>query len=457
MFRLPRKAARLPEPCRLRETQKWLYVTSIDPVAPDDQDYGPARCITVDSADSTYLVEGMVPTHNTLLAQWIAYQAARVPNALGEKSPVVIINPKPGQSLQALVDNVGGAHFKLDELTAADGAIDPLRFAITPEDGLDLAASVLLSVNPWGPNKDSYEIPLFRALKYGISRGATSTGQALHIARAELNDAIITQLVNDVDTLLESVPQVRALVGVNPRTEGLRVTQGLTLIEIGNSYLNLPEPGTPNPDVTQRTALALVRMLVFGTMSALTQRQGVVFLDEGWVFTSAGKTEMDRLGRLARSLEVFPVLLTQKVSDALEAGLAGYISRGLIMHISDVNEARAAFELFKLNATPERMARVTAKPRMGGETSDEDIATSTGVAFDWRSLKALVDFDRRVHRGSVGYHIDLAGRCVPVEIVIPDWFIKVASTNGLDIRAREEAARRVAPVEESTLVGAAIR
>ena len=72
-------------------------------------------------------------------------------------------------------------------------------------------------------------------------------------------------------------------------------------------------------------------------------------------------------------------------------------------------------------------------------------------------MKALVDFDRRVHRGSVGYHIDLAGRCVPVEIVIPDWFIKVASTNGLDIRAREDAARRVALAEESTLVGAAVR
>ena len=65
---------------------------------------------------------------------------------------------------------------------------------------------------------------------------------------------------------------------------------------------------------------------------------------------------------------------------------------------------------------------------------------ATATAFDWRSLKALVDSDRRVHRGSVGYHIDLAGRCVPVEIVIPDWFIKVASTNGLDIRARERMA-----------------
>jgi len=164
---------------------------------------------------------------------------------------------------------------------------------------------------------------------------------------------------------------------------------------------------------------------------------------------------MDRLGRLARSLEVFPLLLTQKVSDALDAALAGYISRGLIMHISDPVEAAAAFKLFKLSATPERMARVTAKPKMGGETSEDDTPPSAGAAaFDWRSLKALVDSERRVHRGSVGYHIDLAGRCVPVEIVIPEWFIKVASTNGLDIRARQEAARMAALAEGATMVGA---
>jgi hypothetical protein len=225
----------------------------------------------------------------------------------------------------------------------------------------------------------------------------------------------------------------------------LRVSQGLTLIEVGNSHLNLPEPGA-DADVTQRTALAIVRMLVFGTMSALTGRQGVVFLDEGWVFTSAGKQEMDRLGRLARSLEVFPILLTQKVSDALGAGLAGYISRGLIMHISDVAEARASFELFKLQPTVERMTRVTAKPKMASDTSEEDEKIGAGgAAFDWRSLKALVDSNRKVRRGAVGYHIDLAGRCVPVEITIPDWFVRVASTNGLDIRAREDAARIGAP------------
>jgi hypothetical protein len=390
------------------------------------------------------MVPGSTGSGKTAVAQWMAYQAAQVPNALGEKCPVVLFNPKPGQSLRKMADAVGGATFRLDELTSADGAVDPLRFSRTPQDGMDLAVSLLLSVNPWGPARDSYEIPLFKALKHGIDRGAAATGQALHIAAEELNDAVVTQMVEAVDHLAGAVPQFRALVGLNPRRDGLRVSQGLTLIEVGNSHLNLPEPGNRAPDVTQRIALALVRMMVFGTMSALTGRQGVVFLDEGWVFTSAGRAEMDRLGRLARSLEVFPILLTQKMSDALHAGLAGYISRGLIMSIGDTGEARAAFELFKLDPTPERMTRVRAKPKLGGETSDAD--NDRAGVFDWRSLRALISPDRVVHRGAVGYHVDLAGRCVPVEIVIPDWFIRVASTNGLDIRAREHAERMAAPV-----------
>lgn len=65
-FRLPRKAARLPEPGSLRETQRWLYITDIEPVLPGDADYGPARCITVDSADHTYLVgDGYAVTSNS--------------------------------------------------------------------------------------------------------------------------------------------------------------------------------------------------------------------------------------------------------------------------------------------------------------------------------------------------------------------------------------------------------
>lgn len=438
-----------------------LGIVSIEPVEPDDPGYGPARCIQVDSPDATYLVEDMIPTHNTMFAQWVAFQASQIPNALGEKTPVVLFNPKQGQSLKAMADAVGAQTFQLDELTSADGAIDPLRFSRKVEHGLELAVSVLMSVNPWGDRAAAYELPLYRALDYGIKHGATATGQALHVARDGLNDPVIKAMVDDVDVLLTSFPKVRALVGVAPQADGLRLSQGLTLIEVGDSQLNLPTPGTTDPDVTQRTATALVRMMVHGTMSAFTGRQGVVLLDEGWVFTSAGRAEMDRLGRLARALEVFPIILTQKITDALDAGLAGGISRGFIMSIPDETEARAAFELFKIEASQNRMDRVTAGPKLAqGQQEQIDYETSHEVgngnsavpegraavatAFNWDSLKALVDSSRVVHRGSVGYYVDLTGRCVPVEVSIPEWFVKVASVNGKDVRAREEANRLAA-------------
>ena len=112
----------------------------------------------------------------------------RGPERVGEQTPVVLINPKPGQSLRTLVDNAGGDHFRLDELTSADGAVDPLRFASTPDDGLDLAASVLLSINPWGPNKAPTRFRCSGRSSTASPPAPTPTGQALRIARAELND-----------------------------------------------------------------------------------------------------------------------------------------------------------------------------------------------------------------------------------------------------------------------------
>jgi hypothetical protein len=240
-------------------------------------------------------------------------------------------------------------------------------------------------------------------------------------------------MVTAVLDLAVSSPMFRACVGSTNGGQSLRASEGITLIKVGDAHLDLPPPGqlASESNLNQRIALALVRMMVFGSASALAMRSGVLMLDEAWVMLGAGRSEMERLGRLARSQQVFPMLFTQRISDALDAGLSGYISRGLILPIQDETEALAACQMFKLEPTPERMGRITAKATLGSS------ANEVGTAPNWNSMRALRDHETgEVLRGAVGIYVDLAGRAVPVEVRLPDEFLKMSSTNPEDIRRR---------------------
>jgi hypothetical protein len=441
IFRMPRKAVLVPE--KVGEKRQWLYITRIAPADP-----APARCVQVDSSDATYLVGDFVPTHNTVLMLHLADQFARIRTIKGERTPCVILDPKQGSDHSPAVRASGGQVVSLDELISADGVFDPLRFANSRGVGVEIASSMLISVNPWGDQQLNYETPLIRALSYGVERDATCIGQALTIAR---NEGVAPEaMVDAVFGLADASPMFRACVGIEPQSTALRIAQGVTLIKVGDAHLDLPQPGSAGAaPLQQRVALAIVRMMVFGSAMALASRRGVLLIDEAWVVLSAGRQEVERLGRLARSQTVYPMLFTQRVTDATEAGLAGYISRGLILPITDPDEAMAACELFKLEPTAERLKRITAKAAIGGTTA-EDLG-----APNWGSMRALRDpVTREVRRGAVGIYADLSGRAVPVEVKIPDDFLAKASTNPDDIRAREEGAGEAGfPAVEEVTVG----
>lgn len=104
------------------------------------------------------------------------------------------------------------------------------------------------------------------------------------------------------------------------------------------------------------------------------------------------------------------MLFTQRASEALDAGLSGYISRGLFLLIQDQTEALAACAMFNLDRTYERMGRITAKATLGSAAND------VGTAPNWSSMRALRRHDPttgEVLRGAVGIYADLAGRAVP--------------------------------------------
>jgi hypothetical protein len=402
-----------------------------------ERDHQPGYISPTAAADEDslpiFVTVGQSGSGKSVTMLYLADQLARITTAYGEKTPVVIIDPKSSSSHDAAVQMSGGKVHSLDDLIHSDGVFDPMRFSSTINVGVELSSTMLLSINPWGTMKEDYETPLIKALAYGAGQGADCIGEALQIA---LDDGQAPhEMVTKVFDLAGGSPMFRACVGMKHGGTSLRTSEGITLIKVGEGVLDLPEPGDIHVATQQqRIALALVRMMVFGSAAALSMRSGVLMLDEAWVMLSAGRSEMNRLGRLARSQQILPMLFTQRISDALDAGLAGYISRGLILPIQDREEAEAACELFRLEATPERMERITAKAYVGGNTE-------TSTAPNWNSMRALRDKDGKVVRGAIGIYVDLAGRAVPVEIKLPKDFLERASTNPEDIRRRAALAK----------------
>lgn len=407
VFRLPRKLEVQPKP---GFRAQFAYIKSITPVESEK-----GQCIRVDSPDHTYLVEDFLVTHNTG----------------SDHSPTVLA--------------AGGQVATFDDLKKSDGILDPLRFTQNVQAGLEFASSMLLQVEPWDKPAKQFETELMVALDYGVKEGATCIGQALKLAQDAGKAS--EELVKPVLDLANVSALFSAIVGRDPQTKGLAVADGITLIMVGDTNLELPPMGQPPSTLQQRIAVGLVRMMVFGSAMALTGRRGVLHFDEAWIATLAGPDELERLGRLARSQQVLPVLYTQRVTDVVKIGLSGYISRGIIMHLKDESEARAACELFKLEPTPERINRITASERSGGGSSE-----SKEGALNWNSFKALFkpdprDPSKRINvRGSVGIHVDLHGRAVPVVQDLPPEFLEMTSTNPEDIRRRTE---RMAALEAS--------
>ena len=60
VFRLPHKLDKISN--QGGKPQQWVYIVDIQP-----ETTVPGRCIQVDSPDSTYLIQGFIPTHNTTL------------------------------------------------------------------------------------------------------------------------------------------------------------------------------------------------------------------------------------------------------------------------------------------------------------------------------------------------------------------------------------------------------
>lgn len=388
------------------------------------------------------LVAGATGSGKSMAVLALARQWAKIKNRRGEFTPVVVVDPKQyndddGSGAEGFGTSVrayGGQVYSLDQLASADGVFDPMR---TTGEGVELAAAMLGDIRPWGSRGADFETDLLVALRAGAERGATCIGQALELARAA--GLASDELVDPVLKLMDASPSFRAIFGRDPQGPTLRTAQGLTLIEVGTQPLPLPEPGEANPTLVKRINQWVLRMMVYGSAAAVSGRQGVVILDEAWQFVQgvSGAAEVQRLGRMARSMQVLPVMASQRVSDFVDANLSGYVSRGLILSLDrgqgtlpdgsvDDGQAGAALDLFKIARTEERLDRLAARQFKEG-----------GREPNWNSLKALRDpATGNIIRGSVALYVDMSGRVVPVEVTIPAEFLRQISTSAGDVEKR---------------------
>jgi len=386
--------------------------------------------------DALPLMGGYAATRSgkTVLMQSIADQWNRA------GVPQLMVNPKQGGSLADFAEYVGGRVLNLADFTSSDGGLDPLRIVPGQTDAVTKAASMIASVNPFGPSLASRMTDISFAIDYGYRLGARATGQALMLARDA--GVISPETVDPIFRFAETFPMFRATFGMKPSEDVLSLSHGLTLVEVGNSSFSLPpqgfqgEPGDLQ-DPTQRVSMNIIRMLIWGGMSALRGRGGVIHFDESWIMEKAAPGDLDQIGRLAASWNVLPILYTQRPSGQMQAGLKGYISRGLIGHIKDEQEARAALDMYGLGGNEAMLRRITAPDTLSG-----------GKGANWDSLKALRDDTTgKLLRGAVFYYVDLHGRVAPVEVTLSPDFLKIASTTPADVERRRLERERQAAAE----------
>lgn len=289
------------------------------------------------------LVAGEPGSGKTFVSQSLATQA--VLSGL----TTIFINPKGFDTLETFAELVNGRVIKMSALQSEPGAFDPFLYS-PPEIAAEMATSHILGILEDGFTQEQ-RLMLGSALKRAAMAGAQCVGDAF----AYIDDAsVVTQIKQQV----EASALFALGVALEPR-EKFGKLSGLTLIEFDRA-LDLPDPSKrPNEYTTnERIALGAIRLITRAAMEILVQSDGgVLVVDEAWTFLGheTGKTALQRIGREGRSLNILPIFATQRIADVIDQDMETYISRVLVMRMSEEREIQAALKLCGLRATPNRI------------------------------------------------------------------------------------------------------
>jgi hypothetical protein len=363
------------------------------------------------------LIAGEPGSGKTFAAQMIALQSALAGHS------TVFINPKSDDTLEGLTDLVDGTVIRLSQVEREGGYFDPFRFCRPDTAGRQIAADILSQhilavlgsrgVAGQGFTQEE-EIAVIAGLRNGAERGAQCAAQAIACIDDDKVKSLIAQQATD--------PLFRLGIGMEPQPSYAN-DRRLLLIEF-DKPLDIPEKGITPAEYTrtQRLAVAAVRLVTRASMEILANTSGgVVIVDEAWMYlqSSEGLAALQSFGRLGRSKNILPIFATQRIDDLVKAGvdMEGYLSRVLVLKLTEEREAAAALRLCGLEATPARISWL-------------------------REAGAVYDDQGRLRRGAMGLHRDLNNRHSAVMIgPIPENARLAFSTNPED-RARRQALKQ---------------
>ena len=376
----------------------------------------PAAAPAMNKAPMT-LIAGRPGSGKTFLASLLAVQAAIA------KQQVIFVTPKGSDSLAGIAELTNGRVVRLTEIEKEGGYFDPFTFCSDPQIAASIAQNHILTVlgSRGGYEqgfKGSQEIALVAGLRDAANAGVRCVGEAFPFI--DKHDPTVTEEIKRLAT----DPLFRLGIATEPR-ERPPTDRSLVLIEFDRA-LPFPEGSDPSSyNLPERLAIAAVQLVTRAASELLSNAKGgTLVVDEAWMFlkSAEGLSALSALGRLGRSQNILPILITQRVRDFVTSGvdMEEYVSRVFAMALSDPKEAEAALQLCGLEPTPNRIEYL-------------------------RECGPLAPTDGRPAQPAFALHRDIHNRHAAVMIgPWPDGLRERLSTNPVERARREEAAAAAA-------------
>ncbi len=382
VFRLPRKLSR-QRLSEVRSTQHLRYIVDVRPV-----DSVPVRCIQVDSPSHLYLASrSCIPTHNTTVADLLAYQLAL------RGAWVDVIDPKGDTA--ALVRLTGLDKTRLLEVSSGDaGMLDPFALADGAEQGAALAAETLRLLLP-------------------PDAGFTREGALLTVCQAiaEEPDAslgkVVDRLLEHADPEARDIGAMLGAVSTYPLAKlcfaphgGQKMAPDEHLTVIYVAGLSLPEPGTARKDQgwPERLSVAVMFLVTDFVKRLQLQRDPrqpkAIIIDEAWALTATpqGRQLIESLARMGRRHNTVVILVSQNADDFLSEKVRNCVSAKFAFRSTDEAEVTAVLRLLGVEDTPAHAEEV--RSLRNGECIFADLDGRVGtIAIDLVSAELLHAFD----------------------------------------------------------------